>query len=149
MNSKSQKIPKDEKYLVPVILLCVIIAYTILVFLSDGTHGGADDIGHYRRSRYAFRFPEFFLYHWGKPFFTAVTSPFAQFGFNGIRIFNVLCGTATAYFTYRTARLLKLSTPVLGIFLLLSSPLVHCTDVEWHDRNTGQPCSGSYNLFVF
>jgi hypothetical protein len=123
MSSKFEKYQKYEKYLVPAILLCVIIVYTILVFLSDGTHGGADDIGHYRRSRYAFRFPEFFLYHWGKPFFTAISSPFAQFGFNGIRIFNVLCGTATAYFTYRTASLLKFSMPVLGIFLLLSSPL--------------------------
>ncbi len=123
MTNNLKQVRKYEKYLVPAILLGILIFYAILVFLSDGTHGGADDIGHYRRSRYAFRFPDFFLYHWGKPFFTAISSPFAQFGFNGIRIFNVLCGTATAYFTYRTARLLKFSMPVFGIFLLLSSPL--------------------------
>ncbi len=114
---------KVERYLVPAILLVIVTIYTILVYLSEGTHGGADDIGHYRRSRYAYQFPHFFLYHWGKPFFTAVSSPFAQFGFNGIRIFNVLAGTATAYFSYRTARLMGLRHPVLAIFFLISSPL--------------------------
>lgn len=119
----NRKFEKYEKYLVPAILLILFVTYAILAFLSDGTHGGADDIGHYRRSRYAYQFPEFFLYHWGKPFFTALSSPFAQFGFNGIKLFNVLCGTLAAYFTYRTARLLKFSFPVLAIFLLMSSPL--------------------------
>lgn len=119
----NEKFEKYEKYLVPVILLILFISYAILAFLSDGTHGGADDIGHYRRSRYAYQFPEFFLYHWGKPFFTALSSPFAQFGFNGIKLFNVLCGTLAAYFTYRTAKQLNFSFPILAIFLLISSPL--------------------------
>ena len=76
------KLQKYEKYLVPAILLAVIIVYSVLVFLSEGTHGGADDIGHYRRSRYAFRFPHFFLYHWGKPFFTDN---------NGVLTFSLFC----------------------------------------------------------
>ncbi len=117
------RIEKYEKYLVPAILLILVISYAILAIISEGTHGGADDIGHYRRSRYAFQFPEFFLYHWGKPFFTALSSPFAQFGFKGIRIFNVLAGTLAAYYTYRTAILLKFKFPVLAIFLVISSPL--------------------------
>ena len=114
---------KDYKYLVPAILLIIFVSYAILALISEGTHGGADDIGHYRRSRYAYQFPHFFLYHWGKPFFTALSSPFAQFGFQGIRIFNVLCGTLAAYFTYRTAAHLKFKFPILGIFLVISSPL--------------------------
>ena len=123
MNQQFQRFQKYEKYLVPAILIILIAVYTILVFLSEGTHGGADDIGHYRYSRYAFQYPHFLLYHWGKPFFTALSSPFAQFGFNGIRIFNVLAGTAAAYFTYRTALLLKIKQPVITIFLVVSSPL--------------------------
>jgi len=117
------RIEKYEKYLVPAILLILVISYSILAIISDGTYGDADDIGHYRRSRYVFQFPEFFIYHWGKPFFTALSSPFAQFGFKGIRIFNVLAGTLAAYYTYRTALLLKLKFPVLAIFLVISSPL--------------------------
>ena len=86
-----------KKYLVFIVLTALVIGYTILVFLSEGTIGGADDITHYRYSRYAYQNPYFFLHHWGKPFFTAVSSPFAQFGYNGIRIFNVLAGAAAAY----------------------------------------------------
>lgn len=112
-----------EKYLVPALLLILVIVYSILSFLSDGTIGGADDMTHFRYSRYAFQNPYFFLHHWGKPFFTALTSPFAQFGYNGVRIFNVLAGTAAAYFTYRTARKLELDYPILGIFLVVSAPL--------------------------
>ena len=116
-------IGKLNKYLVPVLLLVLVICYSILVFLSDGTVGGADDMTHYRYSRYAFQIPYFFLHHWGKPFFTALTSPFAQFGYNGVRIFNVLAGAAAAYFTYRTSRHLNLGYPVLAIFLVISAPL--------------------------
>jgi len=116
-------IGKLNKYLVPVLLLVLVTSYSVLVFLSDGTVGGADDMTHYRYSRYAFQIPYFFLHHWGKPFFTALTSPFAQFGYNGVRIFNVLAGAAAAYFTYRTARHLNLGYPVLAIFLVISAPL--------------------------
>ena len=114
---------KYQKYLVPVLLFCLIAGYTILVFLSEGTIGGADDMTHYRYSRYAYQNPYFFLHHWGKPFFTAISSPFAQFGYNGIRIFNVLTGAAAAYFAYRTAKILKIKYPILVIFLVISSPL--------------------------
>jgi hypothetical protein len=114
---------KFERFLVPVILLSVVIVDFIMVFLSEGTHGGADDVNHYQLARYSFQHPEFFLDQWGKPFFTALMSPFAQLGFNGVRIFNVLAGTATAYFTYRMARMFKISMPVITIFLLISSPL--------------------------
>ncbi len=112
-----------KKYFVFIILSGLVVAYSILVFLSEGTIGGADDITHYRFSRYAFQNPYFFLHHWGKPFFTAISSPFAQFGYNGIRIFNVLAGTAAAYFTYRTAKMIRVNYPVVAIFMLISSPL--------------------------
>ncbi len=112
-----------EKHLVCIVLLALVAGYTVLVFLSEGTIGGADDITHYRYARYAFRNPYLFLHHWGKPFFTAISSPFAQFGYNGIRLFNVLAGSAAAYFTYRTAKILKINFPVVVIFLVISSPI--------------------------
>ncbi len=112
-----------KKYLVPAILLIIVVVYTILAFLSEGSVGEADDLTHYRYSRYAYKNPYFFLHHWGKPFFTALSSPFAQLGINGIRIFNVLAGTTAAYFTYRMARILRLEQPLLVIFLVISSPL--------------------------
>ena len=111
------------RYIPVAVIFIIVVVYTIFVFLSEGTVGGADDMTHFRYSRYAFQNPYFFIHHWGKPFFTALTSPFAQFGWNGVRIFNVLAGAAAAWFTYKTAKLLGLSYPVLAIFMVISSPM--------------------------
>jgi hypothetical protein len=114
---------KVHRWLVPLLLVILVLSYSILAVLSEGTIGGADDVTHYRYARYAFSNPYFFLHHWGKPVFTALAAPFAQFGWNGIKIFNVLAGAAAAYFTFRTAKLLGFRYPVLAIFLVISSPL--------------------------
>jgi hypothetical protein len=111
------------RYIPVAVIFIIIVVYSVYVFLSDGTVGGADDMTHYRYSRYAFQNPYFFIHHWGKPFFTALTAPFAQFGWNGVRIFNVLAGAAAAWFTFRTAKLLGFSYPLLAIFMVMSSPL--------------------------
>lgn len=120
MNTRLQKF---EPFLVPGILLLILVVDIVMVFLSQGTHGGADDINHYQLARYSFQHPRFLLDQWGKPFFTAIMSPFAQLGFKGMQIANVFMGTATAYLTYRMARELKMQMPVVAIFLLISSPL--------------------------
>ena len=112
-----------ERYLVPLILIVFFVTFSILAFLSEGSYGGADDLTHYRFSRYAFQFPEFFLHHWAKPFYTLLVAPFAQFGFVGVRIFNVLVGSLTGYFTYRIAKQLGLKNPFMVIFFLLLSTL--------------------------
>jgi hypothetical protein len=114
---------KARKFLVPSLILLLVAVYSVLAVLSEGTIGGGDDLTHFRYARYAFAHPYLFLHHWGKPVFTALSAPFAQFGWNGIKIFNVLAGAAAAWFTYATARLLKKDFPVLGIFLVISSPL--------------------------
>lgn len=119
----NEQLRKYEAFLVPVIIFCILIADIIMVFLSEGTHGGADDINHYHMARYAFQRPELFLNQWGKPFFTAIMSPFAQLGFKAVQVVNVLMGTATAYFSYRMARKLNMQMPVVAIFFLISSPL--------------------------
>ena len=43
------------------LLLAFGIHFFIMAFLSDGSVGGADDIVHYKFSRYAFEHPAFFL----------------------------------------------------------------------------------------
>ena len=113
----------NEKYIVPLILIVFFVTFSILAYFSEGSYGGADDLSHYRFSRYAFQFPEFFLHHWAKPFYTLLVAPFAQLGFVGVRIFNVLTGSITAYFTYRIAKQLGLNNPIMAIFFLLLSTL--------------------------
>src|SRR4030066_755964 len=88
------------KYKIIPILTILFLFLLILSLLSEGTYGGADDNVHYSIARYAFKHPYLFLHHWGKPFFIALAAPFAQFGFNGIKLFNILAGLAATYFTW-------------------------------------------------
>ena len=88
---KRFKLPKEE-YLVNILIIIFFIIFIILAFFSEGSYGGADDITHYRFSRYAFKYPEFLLNHWAKPFYTLLIAPFSQIGFLGVRLFNVILG---------------------------------------------------------
>src|SRR5262249_11245842 len=74
-------------------------------------------------SRYSWKHPELFLYNWGKPFFTLLSSPFTQLGWPGMIAFNVSCGVATAYLTYRCRRTLRIPHSVLSIVLLALMPV--------------------------
>ena len=112
-----------ERHLPYYLLLAFLINFIILAFLSEGSVGGADDISHFKFSRYAFKHPEFFLDPWGKPLFTILMAPFAQFGHNGVKVFNILLGLGAAFLTFLTARNLNYKYPVLSLFLLVFAPM--------------------------
>ena len=112
-----------EKNLPYYLLLAFLINFIILAFLSEGSVGGADDISHFKFSRYAFKYPEFFLDPWGKPLFTMLMAPFAQFGFIGVKIFNILLGLGATLLTFLTAKKLNYKHPVLALFLLVFAPM--------------------------
>lgn len=114
---------KSEKFQYFILLLSLLILIFIPVALSDGMYGGADNIAHFRISKYAFIYPHLFLDHWGKPLFTLLSSPFSQFGFNGLRFFNVLTGILAAYLSFRVAKELKIENPVTVVFFVVFSPL--------------------------
>jgi hypothetical protein len=105
-------------------LLGAILPFLLyLVFGSDGYFGGADNITHYMIARYAFRHPELFLNAWGRPLFTIPVAPFAQFGLEGVKIFNCLAGLATAWLVYRIACRAHLRNPGMAIILVIFTPL--------------------------
>ena len=82
-------------------LLSMLFAFLLyLMFKSEGYYGGGDNMTHYRYSRYAFELPKYLIYHWGKPFYTLLSAPFAQFGFNGVRFFNVLISILSGWVAY-------------------------------------------------
>lgn len=112
-----------EKYLHWAILSVLCILLITLSFLSEGYCGGADNIYHYFFSRFAFKHPHFFLDLWGRPLFTILSSPFSQFGFQGLKIFNILAGLATSYISYLIVKKLKLTPPFLVILLVCFTPL--------------------------
>jgi len=111
---------RNPEYL---LLAVIFILLLVLSFLSQGYYGGADNINHYFISRYSFTYPKLFLNPWGRPLYTILSSPFAQFGFQGIKVFNVILGTLSALFLMKTARELKLSQPWMGIIILTFTPL--------------------------
>jgi hypothetical protein len=113
-----QKIP--EKIWVITGLVITGVVFLVLAFTTEIPEGGADNYAHFNIARWAFRYPHLFLDHWGKPVFTILSAPFAQFGILGIRIFNIVCGLFAAWFGYLAAKKINLPiawfTPVAIIF---------------------------------
>ncbi len=107
------------------IIICIscfcLLSY--FAYHNEFSEGGADNYWHYFFSKYAYIYPGFFLHHWGKPLFILLSSPFSQFGFYGLNLFNILCGISAAVVSYKFAIELnyKLSWPV--IIILIFSPL--------------------------
>lgn len=105
------------------ILGILFLLLLFILFLSDGFYGGGDNLTHYRYSRYSWIYPKWFLWHWGKPVFTLLTSPFAQFGFAGVQVFNIIVSISTAYLGYRIVKLLKIRNSLIYPFFLIFAPI--------------------------
>ncbi len=112
--------PPDTIALVLLAILSVPVIYFAL-FVPFETDTG-DSVVHYFFARYAFQNPILFLDHWAKPFFTLLASPFAQFGFGGIKLFNGIAGLLSAWFAYSIAKKLNLKFAWLAIILVLFAP---------------------------
>ncbi|MBL7813690.1 MAG: hypothetical protein JNL70_01705 [Saprospiraceae bacterium] len=84
----------------------------------DGTGDTGDSITHYFYARYAVVHPDLFFHHWAKPLFVLLASPFAQFGFNGIKFFNLINATLTLWLTYQLAKRLDLRHPFVAVLIL-------------------------------
>lgn len=89
-------------------------------YQSTGYMGGGDTFAHFLISKYAFRHPQLFFDHWGKPLFTMISAPFARWGIEGIVLFNMLCGLFTIGMLFR--HVTKEKTTTLGVFALSLTP---------------------------
>ncbi|MFI5221940.1 MAG: hypothetical protein ACHQK8_06420 [Bacteroidia bacterium] len=96
------------------------ITFIGLAVFTEGNGEGGDSFMHYFFARYSWIYPEFFLNHWAKPVFTLFASPFAQFGFTGIKLFNVFVALASCYLAFLTAKKLEIKyaflVPLLYLF---------------------------------
>ncbi|MEZ4999795.1 MAG: hypothetical protein R2727_03700, partial [Bacteroidales bacterium] len=104
MQERNNTGKSTEQGIALTIIIFMVIVTASFAILSPGSFGGEDNISHFKIARYAFRYPSLFIDQWGKPVFTILASPFAQFGFNGIRIFNVLMSALTCWFGFLTIR---------------------------------------------
>ena len=98
------------------------VVTTVIAYLSDGAVGGGDHYVHYRMARYSWQHPQYFLDLWGKPVFTILASPFAQFGIMGVKVFNLIGGFTTAFVTVKIAQKFELKNSLLAAFFLLFMP---------------------------
>jgi hypothetical protein len=101
-----------------------LIAIPVL-YLSLGTdfiRESGDNIYHYYFAKYAFQDPMLFFDHWAKPVFTLLTSPFAQFGFKGMKLFNGLTGLGTAWIAFLIAKQFQFRYAWLAIPFVLFAP---------------------------
>lgn len=98
------------------------ILLIVITILSETVYEGADNINHYTISRYSFAHPYLLLDHWGKPFFTLISSLFSQFGFWGLVSFNIVTGLATSFIAFRISQELKYKNSFLVIPLVLFAP---------------------------
>jgi len=96
---------------------------TLVLFFFDGTGDAGDSVHHYLFARYAPSHPELFFDHWAKPVYVLLASPFAQFGFIGVKIFNVLVMLFTLLFTFKIAQKLELKNAVLTSVFIVFAPL--------------------------
>jgi len=104
-----------------ILLLLLIPVIYLSLFLPFECDTG-DSVMHYFFAHYAFQSPILFFDHWAKPFFTLLASPFAWFGFGGMKLFNGLIGLLSALTAYLLAKKLGLRFPRVAILLVMCSP---------------------------
>ena len=119
MSLKSAK-ASDAIAITLIVLLAVPVLYYSL-FVPFETDTG-DSVMHYFFARYALQNPMLYFDHWAKPFFTLLASPFAQFGFSGMKLFNGLAGLLSAWFAYGIAKKLDLKHAWLAIVFVFFAP---------------------------
>jgi len=100
--------PITDKILFYILLAVSFFTVLIVYFKADSTYDPGDGIVHYHIARYSWKYPSFFLDLWGKPFFTLISSPFAQFGLKGMYVFQALNAAAISGFLFSIATRLNL-----------------------------------------
>jgi hypothetical protein len=120
------KISVENKTIACICLSVPLIMWLYVVFHPQSSfygYGGGDNVLHFQIARYSFNHPELFFYHWGKPVFTILGSPFAQIGFRGLCFFNLLVSVATCWIAWLSARRLQLEASALVIIFTAFSPV--------------------------
>jgi len=112
-----------KKYLPSVIIFISAVFFVWFAVFSKGNWGGADSYVHFRIAKYSWKYPQLFLDLWGKPIFNIFSSPFAQFGFLGIKFFNVFIALLSSLIVYDIARMKQWHESYLSILLLLFTPI--------------------------
>jgi hypothetical protein len=127
MHNKKSVLDINSKNKLFVIAGVCFLFSLLLILLSTGTYDPGDGVQHFLIAKYAFKYPLLLLDHWGKPIYTLFCMPFAQFGFIGSNVYNLLCNTATAFFACRLAQKMGFTHITACFILVFFSPLFFMT----------------------
>ena len=94
-----------------------------IAFIAKGTGDEGDSILHYLYARSAWQYKIHFFDHWAKPVYVLFAFPFAQFGFTGVKLMNILLNCGSIWFTYQIARSLGFKWAWVPPLLLVSTPM--------------------------
>jgi hypothetical protein len=108
-----------------VLLILYFVVGICSIILFNGTGDPGDSIYHFLFAKYAPVHPELFFDHWAKPVFVLLSCPFAQFGFTGIKVFNLLVSLVTIFMTFRIACFLRLKNAFIGVLIMIFTPLFY------------------------
>jgi hypothetical protein len=114
---------KNKKTLYLFFILSAFL-YLLNLWLSAGFNGGADSITHYQISKYSWQHDYLLIDQWGKPVFTILFSPIAQFGFQAMNLANIALIFWGAWLSYIIARNLNLQKAHWVPFIVLFTPIV-------------------------
>jgi hypothetical protein len=120
MNKQGNQ-PKTEKILFYFLLFLSFFTVVLIYFKADSPYDTGDGIVHYQIARYSWKYPHLLLDLWGKPLFTLISSPFAQFGLKGIYIFQALNAAAISWFLFSIASKINLKyTWTIPVFVFFA-----------------------------
>lgn len=122
----SQRYRLLQRILFTVLLLGWAGYFSWMAFVSKGVLDHGDGIAHFQAARYAPQNPELYLDHWSKPLFTLLASPFAQMGFEGMILFNVLLFIITCVLLYLWAE-------KRNVYWAWMTPLLVVSSVVYYD----------------
>lgn len=112
-----------KKYLIYYLLAFYAVISILTIIFFDGTRDAGDSVHHFLFAKYAPQHPDLFFDHWAKPLFVLLAAPFAQFGFTGMKVFNVLVSILNIFFTYKVAQKLGLKNAVMAAVIMAFIPL--------------------------
>lgn len=114
---------KNNKQIIFIFLSLAFIAGVVTIFLTHNSYGGGDNFAHYKFAHWGWKYPKLLFNHWGKPVFTILISPFAQFGINSARVYNLLIGFGTAIIIWDIAQTLKIKNTAICLIFVLVTPV--------------------------
>ncbi len=111
----------------PIIISILALLSLGSIFFFNGVGLEADSIHHHLIAKFSLNHPKLLLDHWGKPLYTILSMPFAQFGFKGTQIFNWFCQLFILFFLWKSAQKLNLKHAYLAPLFYFLFPITITT----------------------